>query len=454
MEKILLIDDQEDFCKQVQKSLQLHNIGLNYVTSSRRGLDLALNEDWDVLLLDVVLNQKLDGLGVLKKIVERNRQLPIIMISGSSTLHTAVEATQMGAYDFLEKPLDLNRLLVTIRRALRNKQLTSLNRFLMSEINKQIRFIGQSPAIERIFDEIERVAKSHAKIFIHGESGVGKDLLAKIIHYQSRRSAAPFVSINCGALPEALIESELFGYEQGAFTGANEKKLGLIAQAEGGTLFLNEIAELPVTSQAKLLRFLNDGRYSRVGGAETITSDVRIIAATNRDIQTEIEEGRFRQDLFFRLNVVNLYLPPLRERKEDIPLLAEFFLHQACENFGKNIPHFSESSLELLKSCHWRGNVRQLKSAIERMVLFSSNHIIDYGTAATAIQMDRTNEMVISGDSYRQALEEFERLYFLNLLNINQWDLERTARSAQMNPHILKQKLTELKIKKPKTTET
>lgn len=448
MERILLIDDHEPFCIQVQKSLSLQDIDLHYITDSKEGLEEALSQKWDIVLLDVVLNQKPEGLDILKEIVEHKTLLPVIMISGASTLHTAVEATKMGAYDFLEKPLDLNRLMVTIKRALEKKHLSALNRSLLSEVHDRIQFIGQSKDIKNIFKEIDRISRTDTKVFIQGESGVGKDILAKIIHYRSNRKEYPFISVNCGALPDNLVESELFGYKKGAFTGAYENKEGFISGAERGTLFLDEIAELPLTSQCKLLRFLNDGEYTPLGCTQTVQSDVRIIAATNHNIQEDIDKGLFRKDLFYRLNVVKILIPPLRDRKEDILPLAEFFLQKACQKFGKSITHFSRETLELIKNNSWKGNARQLKSSIYRMVLFSPNNIIDFGTAISALQMDHTNDMVISGDSYQLALVAFERFYFLNLLTIHTGNHSAAAKSADIPLDELETKIKALDILK------
>ncbi len=448
MERILLIDDQKDYCEQVQKALALYEIPLEYEIRAEKGLDRAVFENWDLLLIDVVLNQNLDGLDILKQVVEKKPQLPILMISGSSTLQTAVSATKIGAYDFLEKPLDVDRLRITIRRALEKHRLTQANQSLLNEISRQFPLIGKSPAMVNIINEVQQAAPTDAKIFIHGESGVGKDLLAKIIHFQSRRKAGPFIAVNCSAIPEQLIESELFGHEKGAYTGAHDRQEGFIAKAEGGTLFLDEITDLPVASQAKLLRFLHDGTYSMLGGTKEIQSDLRIISATNKDVQSEIKNGRFREDLYYRLNVVNLLIQPLRNRQEDIIPLSDLFLRNACQKFGRNITHFSDEALAIIKSASWPGNVRQLKSAIYRMVVFSQNNVIDYGTAATSLQMDRTIEADVLSNKYDTALREFEKLYFLNLLNQNNWNLRKTAKQSGLAEEILLTKLQHLKIQK------
>ncbi len=446
MQKILLIDDQKAYCKQIQKTLALYEIPIEFETNADSGLDRALFEEWDVILLDVILEQELDGIVLLKEIVNKKPQLPVIMISGSSTLQTAVEATKMGAYDFLEKPLDLDRLRLTILRAIEKNQLSFANQALLKEISKQFPLVGKSKIMAQLINEIDQFAPTNAKVFIHGESGVGKDLLAKVIHYRSNRKTGPLVSINCSAIPEQLIESELFGYEKGSFTGANERKSGLIAQAEGGTLFLDEISELPPSSQAKLLRFLQNGEYTVLGGTSTIHSDVRIISATNRDIHSEIKNGHFREDLFYRLNVVNLSIPPLRNRREDIHPLAEFFLRSACDKFGKNVTNFSKDALQLIQNANWPGNVRQLKSAVYRMVIFAQSNLIDYGTAAIALQMDRTLEGTVLKNTYEEALKEFEKLYFLNLLNLNNWNIRKVSEQAGLPEEVLISKLQLLKI--------
>ncbi len=455
MQKILLIDDQKAYCEQIQKTLALYNIPIEFETNANDGLSRALFEEWDAVLLDVILEQELDGIVLLKEIINKKPQLPVIMISGSSTLQTAVEATKMGAYDFLEKPLDLDRLQLTILRAIEKNQLTLANQALLKEISKQSPLVGKSKVMAQLINEIDQFAPTSAKVFIHGESGVGKDLLAKVIHYHSNRKTGPLVSINCSAIPEQLIESELFGYEKGAFTGANERKTGLIAQAEGGTLFLDEISELPPSSQAKLLRFLQSGEYTMLGSTTTIHSDVRIISATNRDIHSEIKNGHFREDLFYRLNVVNLSIPPLRNRREDIPPLAEFFLRSACDKFGKKVTNFSKDALQLIYNANWPGNVRQLKSAVYRMVIFTQSNLIDYGTAAAALQMDRTLEETVLQDTYEEATRKFEKLYFLNLLNLNNWNLRKVSEQAGLSEEILISKLQHLKIQGslPKTQE-
>ena len=446
MQKILLIDDQIAYCEQIQKALALYDIPIAFETNAGKGLDRALFEEWDAILLDVVLEQELDGIVLLKEIVDKKPQLPVIMISGASTLQTAVEATKMGAYDFLEKPLDLDRLRLTLIRAIEKNHLSLANKALLKEISKQFPLVGKSKTMVQLINEIDHIAPTTAKVFIHGESGVGKDLIAKIIHYHSNRKTGPLVSINCSAIPEQLIESELFGYEKGAFTGANERKSGLIAQAEGGTLFLDEISELPPSSQAKLLRFLQNGEYTLLGSTETVHSDVRIISATNRDIHSEIKNGHFREDLFYRLNVVTLSIPPLRNRREDIPPLSEFFLRAACDKFGKKITHFSKDAIQLIQNANWPGNVRQLKSAVYRMVIFTKSNIIDYGTAATALQMDRTLEETVLQNTYEEASREFEKLYFLNLLHLNNWNLRKVSLQSGLAEDVLLSKLHYLKI--------
>jgi len=446
MEKILLIDDNKEYCDQVKKTLTLRGLDLSFYTNGQDGLESALNNSWNVILLDVYLNQDLDGLDILKILVEKKPRLPVVMISGASTLQTAVDATRMGAYDFLEKPLDIDRLIITISRAMELNKLSSLSENLLKELGKQPTLIGQSAVLKAVYNEVLRIAETDTKVLITGESGVGKDIVAKLIHFHSGRVSEPFISLNCAAIPSNLVETELFGYKKGAFTGAYDSNPGMITRAESGTLFLDEIGELSAASQAKLLKFLNDGEYFPVGSNEMLKSNARILAATNKNLQDEIEKGNFREDLFYRLNVMQIYIPPLRERTEDIEPLSNYYLKRACEKFGKNITHFSEESMNLIRQQRWQGNVRQLKAIIYRMVLFSHSNIIDYGTAATAIQMDRTNESVIESNTYDQALIEFEKLYFLNQLQSNSFNLKKTARNAGIELGKLKDKLELLKI--------
>ena len=442
--QILLIDDNEDYCRQVQKTLALRDIEVEYFTNGSEGLKNALERNWGAILLDVYLNQELDGLDLLKKIVEEKPQVPIIMISGASTLQIAVEATKKGAYDFLEKPVDVDRLVITIKRALEKYSLTQLSQSLMEELGKGLMMIGRSASLKKVLDDVDRIAPTDSKVLISGESGVGKDIIARLIHYKSKREDKPFVPVNCAAIPTTLVETELFGYAEGAFTGANKSSEGLIAKAEGGTLFLDEIGELPNNAQAKLLLFLNDGTYTPVGSTESRQSDIRIIAATNKNIEQEIELGRFRQDLFYRLNVFRIHIPALRERSEDIEPLAIYFLQRGCQKFGKRITHFSDEALTLLNKQHWQGNVRQLKSAVYRMILLSGENVISYGTAAAAIQMDKTHEIVSNPGPYQLALEEFEKLYFLNQLNIFNRDLTKVAEAVGFTTEKLEDKLRTL----------
>ncbi|MBD3224773.1 MAG: response regulator [Caldithrix sp.] len=444
MQRILLIDDNEEYCEQVKKTLQLREFELVYFTDGSDGLNHVLHEDWEAVLLDVYLNQEIDGLHILKEIVRKKPELPIIMVSGRSTLQTAVAATKMGAYDFLEKPIDMDRLLLTIERAVEKNKLTSLTNQLRKELDKNITLIGNSKDIRKVYDDVLRVAPTNTKILIQGESGVGKDLVARLVHYHSERGGNPYVAINCAAVPENLVETELFGYARGAFTGAEQDTPGKIEAAGNGTLFLDEIAELPLASQAKLLHFLQSGEYSRLGSANKQLSNARVIAATNKNLQHAIENNLFRQDLFYRLNVVNIHIPPLRERREDIPELAKYFLGQACQKFGKKITHFSEEALSMITDNSWPGNVRQLKSAVYRMVLFCNHSMVDYGVAATAIQMDRSNELIISGDSYEDSMKEFEKLYFLNKLNLYNDDLDGAARASGLSRETFLRKLREL----------
>ena len=446
MDRILLIDDNKEYCEQVKKTLNLRGIDLTFYTEGKEGLESALNNGWSVVLLDVYLNQEINGLDILRTLVEHKPQLPVVMISGASTLQTAVDATRMGAYDFLEKPLDIDRLIVTISRALEMNKLSNLSKSLLKELEKQPELIGQSEALKKIYSDVVHIADTDTKILITGESGVGKDIIAKIIHFQSGRVSEPFISLNCAAIPSNLVETELFGYKKGAFTGAYDNNPGMIARAGCGTLFLDEIGELSPSSQAKLLKFLNDNEYSPIGGNEVCKSGARIITATNKNLEEEIAKGNFREDLFYRLNVIHIHVPPLRERVEDIEPLCNYFLKRAREKFGKNITHFSEEAVELIKKQRWQGNVRQLKATVYRMILFSHSNIIDYGTAATAIQMDRTNDTLIESHTYDEALIEFEKLYFINQLQSNKFNLKKTAKSAGIDIKDLKDKLGLLKI--------
>ncbi|MCL4440367.1 MAG: sigma-54 dependent transcriptional regulator, partial [Firmicutes bacterium] len=361
--KILVIDDEEHMCWALERAMKQEGYQVLTTTRGRAGLELIKEESPSLVILDLKMPE-MDGMEVLKKAKEMNPKLPVVMLTAHGTIETAIEAMKIGATDYLTKPFDLDELKMVIRQNLVMSQLVSEVNFLRSELTKKYRkMIGESPAIKDVMFLIEKVSNSNATVLITGESGTGKEVAAVAIHQSSPRRDHPFVPVNCAALPENLLESELFGHEKGAFTGALARKMGRFELADKGTLFLDEITEMPLNMQVKLLRVLQEKSFERVGGTETLNVDVRIIAASNRDINTAIEKGFFREDLYYRLNVIHIHLPPLRERKEDIPLLANYFLEKLRPTYLVN--SITENAMKLLIKYNWPGNIRELQNVLE-----------------------------------------------------------------------------------------
>jgi putative PEP-CTERM system response regulator len=407
----------------------------------------------DIILLDIILPD-LDGLKVLEKIKQTEPEMTVIMITATKTVKTAVEAMKLGAYDYVTKPFDIDELRLIISRALSTKSLKEENKRLREEINKSLGFgniIGKSKEMREIFKVVRQIADSKSTVLIMGESGTGKELISRAIHYNSSRKSYPFITINCAAIPETLIESELFGHEKGAFTDAIKTKKGLFEEADGGTLFLDEIGELSLTTQAKILRFLEEREFNRVGGSKTIKVDVRLITATNKDLSQMIKKGGFREDLYYRVNVVPILLPPLRERREDIPLFLEHFINKFNDENNKNVKGVSKEALELMMNYEWPGNVRELENLIERVIaLTSSEYIQPYELPFSLINISKINglkESILNGKvSILKAEEEFEREIILNALKRTNCVQSHAAEMLGISRRILKYKMDKLGI--------
>ena len=424
--RVLVIDDERAIRQTLAQVLADEGYEVETAADGTDGLDRLRRERFDLAFLDVWLKDK-DGLAILAELGDAPERLPIVMISGHGNVETAVKAVKSGAYDFLEKPLSLERVLVTAQKAIAHRDLEEeLARFREKASGEQI-LIGETPAIVRLREEILRVAPTDARVLITGESGTGKELVARALHRHSQRRRAPLVEVNCAAIPEELIESELFGHVRGSFTGASTERAGKFEEADGATLFLDEVADMSAKTQAKVLRALQEGRFTRVGGTKTIESDVRVISATNKTLPDEIRAGRFREDLFFRLAVVPLSLPPLRERSDDVPELANHFLREAAEKSGKRPKTFSEAALKRLRSHPWPGNVRELKNLVERLMIMSPGDTIDLRDLPAEIV--ETGPIDVPGDfsSLRQARDDFERRFILAALRKNRGNVSRTA---------------------------
>lgn len=372
---VLVVDDEKNWLIVLEEILQDEGYEVLTADNAHDALQLAMNNDVDVVVTDMKMPE-IDGITLLDRLHRAKPDVPIIIMTAYGTVEKAVEAMKKGAFDYICKPFTNEEFLVVVSKALEHFRLITANRKLQREVEERYRFdnlVGKSAVMRRLFDTIEKIAPSKATVLITGESGTGKELIARAIHYHSPRRDKPFVSVNCGALPETLLESELFGHEKGAFTGAIQRRKGRFELAHEGTLFLDEISEMSPHLQVKLLRVLQEMEFERVGGMETIRVDVRIIAASNRDLKTEMEEGRFRQDLFYRLNVVHIQVPPLRERKEDIPLLVQHFLTRYAGELGKGVPvRVHPEAMRCLIEYHWPGNVRELENVIERALILAT----------------------------------------------------------------------------------
>lgn len=373
MTRILVVDDERSIRNTLREILEYEKYTVDEAAEGQEALEKAKNNQYDLILLDIKM-PRMDGIEVLEQLMKFS-DVPVVMISGHGTVETVVEAIKKGAYDYITKPLDLNRLLVTIRNARERQNLVTETKALKRQVSKTYDMIGESPAMQQIKAMIDRVAPTDARVMITGANGTGKELVARWLHELSNRANGPFVEVNCAAIPSELIESVLFGHEKGSFTSAIKQRKGDFEQASGGTLFLDEIGDMSLSAQAKVLRALQENKIMRVGGEKDIPVDVRVIAATNKDIPKEIEKGNFREDLYHRLAVIVIHVPPLNERAGDIPLIANHFLNEVCLNMGKPLMKFEDEALESLKKIQWTGNIRELRNVVERLAILCDQKI-------------------------------------------------------------------------------
>ncbi|HTL43981.1 MAG TPA: sigma-54 dependent transcriptional regulator [Vicinamibacterales bacterium] len=433
--RILVVDDEAEIRRSVRMILEYEGHDVQEASSGPEALALVQREPPDLVFLDIKM-PGMDGLEVLQKMREVNDALPIVIISGHATVSTAVEATKLGAFDFIEKPLSSERVLVTIRNVLDQSRLADENRSLKRAVEARHQMVGESPALRQIWDAIKRAAPTNATVLLLGESGVGKELVARAIHRNSLRSRERFVQVNCAAIPEELIESELFGHEKGSFTGATEKQIGKFEQADRGTIFLDEVGDMSAKTQAKVLRVLQEGEVERLGSARTIKVDVRVIAATNKDLEAEIEKGNFREDLYFRLSVIPIRVPPLRDRRDDIPSLVRHFVDVFSRENNRRPQRFTAAALEYLQKARWKGNVRELKNTVERLLIMTPGDAIDVDDLREFVRTEapRTGPAAGGGDADRErpgTLREFkesaEREFLVQKLRENAWNISKTA---------------------------
>jgi DNA-binding NtrC family response regulator len=428
MKTILVVDDDKSVRDSLKMVLEFESFEVLFAESGQEALRILNQAAVELVLLDVKM-AGMDGLEVLQRIREKSSELPVIMISGHGTIETAVEATKLGAFDFLSKPLDRDKLLVTVRNALQQAKLTEEFRKLRESVEGKWQILGESPKIKEILAVVERVAPTDVRVLITGENGSGKELVARALQRFSKRASKAFIEVNCAAIPSELIESELFGHEKGSFTGATAQRIGKFEQADGGTLFLDEIGDMSLRAQAKVLRALEEGTIERVGGNKLISVDVRVIAATNKNLEEEIKKGNFRDDLYHRLRVIPIQVPALRERREDIPVLVKAFVDDVCSRNGMARKSVSDEALRRLAAMEWRGNVRELRNTVERLVILSPGTVIDLSLLESAPQTGRGefDDILALGGTFQEFKERAEAAYVHRQLDLHKWNISKTA---------------------------
>jgi two-component system nitrogen regulation response regulator NtrX len=447
--RVLVIDDETAIREAIRMTLEYEGYRVDEARGGQDGLDKATKTVYDAILLDIKM-PVLDGMEVLENLKEQHVQTPVIMVSGHGDISTAVDCTKRGAYDFLEKPLNRDKLLLTVRNAVRVQKLEEENIELKEKAEKEYQLVGDSQVMRDLKSQVERAAPTKATVLITGESGTGKELVAREIHRRSSRANQPFVQVNCAAIPEELIESELFGHEKGSFTGAVRKQTGKFVAADGGTIFLDEVGDMSLRTQAKVLRVLQEGEVEPVGAATVIKVDVRVIAATNKELTEEIKAGRFREDLYYRLNVIPIRTPPLRERRDDIPVLGEHFAKLFSEEHTYRVKTFTPSAKKALQDAPWRGNVRELRNMIERLVIMVPADKIDITDLPA--EFFRTSGDIIATAMRLATLQEFkdeaEKAFIVAKLREFGWNVSKTADAIDTPRSNLYKKIEQYNIRR------
>jgi two-component system nitrogen regulation response regulator NtrX len=450
MPKILIVDDEKAIRRTLKEILEYEKYDIEEAEDGEIGLEKIEKNNYDVIILDVKMPKK-DGIEVLTEMQQKGIDTPVIVLSGHGNIETAVEAVKKGAFDYIPKPPDLNRLLITVRNAMDKVSLVTETKILKKKIAKSKDIVGESNPIIRIKETIAKVAPTEARVLITGDNGSGKELVARWLHEQSNRSNGPLVEVNCAAIPSELIESELFGHEKGAFTSAIKQRIGKFEQANGGTLFLDEIGDMSLSAQAKVLRALQENKITKVGGDKEEKVDVRVVAATNKDLLKEVEENRFRMDLYHRLSVILIHVPSLNERKDDIPVLADHFLNEICGDYGIPVKKIEKDALESLQARNWTGNIRELRNVVERLVIMSEKTITKQDVIDYSGPSSKAENKGIDFDKFAnlQQLNDYvERSFIENKLDKNSWNTSKTADDIGMSKKALEEKLESLGLKK------
>ncbi|CAI8258411.1 MAG: Transcriptional regulatory protein ZraR [Bacteroidetes bacterium MED-G17] len=450
--RILIVDDEKSIRDSLVEILTYEDYQTDVAKDGPEGLKKIEEDFYDLVLCDVKM-PKMDGLELLEKTKKIDSEIPFIMISGHGTVETAIEATKKGAYDFISKPPDLNKLLITIRNAMERSDLVVETKVLKRKVSKVRDIVGESSSIEKIKSTIEKVAPTDARVLITGENGTGKELVARWIHEKSNRKDHQIVEVNCAGIPTELIESELFGHEKGSFTSAVKQRIGKFEKANGGTLFLDEIGDMSLSAQAKVLRALQENKITRVGGEKEIDVDVRIIAATNKNLATEIEEGRFRMDLYHRISVILIHVPSLNERTDDIPMIAEKFLEEICQDNGIQKKQITSKGVAELKKINWTGNIRELRNVIERLVILCGYKITDEDVAAYANidgKKSMSTEMIHSFKKFQDWKDYAEKLFIDVKLKKNNWNVAKTASEIEIQRSHLYNKIEKFGLERQK----
>lgn len=445
---LLVVDDEAGIRESLSLILQDEGYQVESAGSAEEALQRAALGDLEVVLMDVWL-PGMDGLEALSRLQASARPPAVIMISGHSTIETAVRATKLGAFDFLEKPLSLEKVIVLVRNAIQQRRLQDENQLLRTQLEQRYQVIGESVPMKALRQQIAVTAPTNGRVLIYGESGTGKELVARALHAGSLRSKSLFVEVNCAAIPEELIESELFGHLKGSFTGATDDKTGKFRKADGGTLFLDEVGDMSLRTQAKVLRVLEEQRFEPVGSNQTISVDVRVLAATNKNLEQEIARGAFRQDLFYRLNVIPFYVPPLRERKEDVPILSRFFLNEFSSAYGKKTRELSDTAMDILARYPWPGNVRELRNLIERLVIICPQARIEAHHLPPELFRGVAESPQQPYSTLHEARSAYEREFILRKLQENRWNMTQTASVLGLERSHLYRKMKSLGIAAP-----